>query len=492
MALPQKTCRQGYCFSRRILSGLIILPCILFCGCIPVTERSVVPMELPAHFSVPGEVPLQARWWLDLRDNSLTLLVNQAIADNFSLRTAKERIIEAEAAARQAGASLVPTLDGQGSYSSTRDYQIDKSRKNYFLGLEASYEIDLWGRLHALTDAAVLEAMATEADYHTAIISIAAEVATTWFQLVENRLQIELVTKQQETNSKVLELISTQFRAGQAGIADVLQQRQLVESNGATLAELRGEAQILEHQLAILVGTPPGDADLPQPLQLPTLPPLPETGIPLELLTNRPDIESSFQRLQAADSRVAAAVADRLPRLSLSADVSTSGIHSEDLFNNWFSTLGANLLGPLFDGGLRREEIIKNEAIATQQFFNHGQTILEAIGEVENSLVREKQQQAILSSQEKQLQYATEAIEHVGNRYRHGVEDYLRVLQALVSQQGLQRNILTSRRQLINSRIALYRALSVRIPLERTDPVVLKKQQGAPAPVHTLARGSNE
>jgi NodT family efflux transporter outer membrane factor (OMF) lipoprotein len=489
--MSKKVCsRRDNSFSLGPIIGLIVLSLTVLCSCIPITKRSVAPMELPAHFSMPGEVPLQTRWWLDLEDKSLTLLVNQAIADNFSLRIAKERIIEAEAVARQVGASLVPALDGQGTYSSTRDYQTDKSRKNYFLGLEASYEIDLWGRLRAQTDAAVLEAMATEADYHTAVISIAAEVATTWFQLVETDLQIELVTKQQETNAKVLELISAQFRSGQVGIADVLQQRQLVESNGATLAELRGDAQILEHQLAILVGAPPGTADLPQPVQLPTLPPLPETGIPLDLLTNRPDIESSFQRLQAADNRVAAAVADQLPRLSISADFSTSGIYSGDLFNNWFSTLGANLLGPLFDGGRRKEEVVKNESLATQQFFNHGQIILEAIGEVENSLVREKQQQAILGSQETQLQYATETIEHVGNRYRQGVEGYLRVLQALVSQQGLQRNILTSRRQLINSRIALYRALSVRIPLEETAPNDQNKQE-PPAPINTLARGSN-
>ncbi len=251
--------RRYACFSLGPIIGLIVLSLTVLCSCIPITKRSVAPMELPAGFSMPGEVPLQTRWWLDLKDDSLTLLVDQAIADNFSLRIAKERIVEAEAIARQVGASLVPALDGQGSYSSTRNYQTDKSRKNYFLGLEASYEIDLWGRLRAQTDAAVLDAMATEADYHTAVISIAAEVATTWFQLVETDLQIELVTKQKETNTKVLELISAQFRSGQVGIADVLQQRQLVESNVATLAELRGDAQILLHQLAILVGAPPGN-----------------------------------------------------------------------------------------------------------------------------------------------------------------------------------------------------------------------------------------
>ncbi len=454
------------------MRGIVILLFLLLYGCIPITQRPIAPMDLPANFSMQGEVPLQARWWLDLQDKSLTLLIDQAITDNFSLLIAKERIIEAEAIARQVGASLVPTLDGQGTTTSTRSYKTDTTRNNFFLGLEASYEIDLWGRLRAQTDAAVLDTRATEADYHTAVISIAAEVATTWYLLVETNMQVELVTQQKETNSKVLELISAQFRSGKVGIADVLQQRQLVESNAATLAGLRANGRVFENQLAILIGVPPGTAALPQRVQLPTLPPLPDTGIPLDLLTNRPDIESSFLRLQAADNRVAVAVADQFPKLSISADVSTSGQHSRELFNNWFSTLGANLLGPIFDGGRRKEEVLRNESISRQRLYSHGQAILEAIGEVENSLIREKEQQVILGSQVTQLQYATETIEHVGNRYRQGAEGYLRVLQALVSQQGLQQNILTSRRQLINFRISLYRAISVRIPLQETGPVV--------------------
>jgi len=450
---------------------ILVLFLSLFCGCIPIVERSVTPIDLPANFSIQGEVPPQAQWWLDFQDTSLTLLIDQAITDNFSLQVAKERIEEARAIARQAGASLLPTLDGLGAASSSRDYQTDRTTENYSLGLTASYEIDLWGRLRSQRDAAVFEAIATEADYHTAAISLAAEVANTWYQLVETDLQLKLLAQQKETNTKVLELISVQFRSGKVGIADVLQQRQLVESNSGNMARLRGDISVLEHQLAILIGILPGDVGLPQRGQLPTMPPLPETGIPLDILSERPDIESSFLRLRAADNLVATAVADQYPRLSISADLSTSGQRSRDLFDNWFSTLGANLFGPLFDGGLRKAEVARNESIAKQQFYNHGQTILDAIGEVENSLVREKEQQAILSSLKTQLQYATESVQHIGNRYRQGADDYQRVLLALLSQQGLQRNILTSRRELINFRISLYRALSGRIPLLETGPV---------------------
>jgi outer membrane protein TolC len=203
---------------------------------------------------------------------------------------------------------------------------------------------------------------------------------------------------------------------------------------------------------------------------LPDLPPFPKTGIPLDILTARPDIESSFLRLKSADYRVAAAVADRFPQLTLSAEFSTSGNRTGDLFNNWFSTLAGNLFGPLFDGGLRKAEVARNESIARQLFYNHGETILEAIGEVEDGLVREKEQQIALDSLKTQLQYAAETIEHVGTRYRQGAEDYQRVLLALLSHQNLQRSILSSERQLINFRISLYRALSGRIPELEIEP----------------------
>ena len=478
-------------FSLRAATGIIILLISLLCGCTPIAGHSDLPVNLPTNFSAQGDVPLQAKWWLDFQDGSLTLLIDQAITDNFSLRIARERIDEALAVARQAGALLLPTLDGQGAVSSTRNHTTGTTGQNFFLGLAASYEIDLWGRLHSQRDAAILEARATAADYHTAVISLAAEVATTWYQLVEADLQLELLTQQKENNSKVLELISSQFRSGKVGIADVLQQRQLVESNTGDLAGLRADRRVFEHQLVILLGLPPGTAELPQREQLPPLPPLPETGVPLDILSARPDIESSFLQLQAADYRVAEAMADRLPRLSITADFSTSGDRSGDLFNNWFSTLGANLFGPLFDGGLRKAEVARNESIARQLFYNYGQTILEAMGEVENSLVREKEQQAILGSQVTQLQYAAETIEHVSTRYRQGAEDYQRVLLALLSHQGLQRTILTSRRQLINFRISLYRALSGRIPTPEVRAVTENNPDSA-VPLHTLARGSKQ
>lgn len=459
------------CFRRA--AGLLAVATVLLCGCIPIRDRFIAPVELPDKFSTGGYTELQAEWWLAFHDEKLAQLIGQALNDNFNLRAVAEKLEETKALARLAGAPLVPSLDGRGSAATARNHSTDSSTDNFLAGLAASYEVDLWGRLRAARDAALLDVGASLEDYHTAALSLAAEVAITWYRFVEANLQLELLNNQKETNAKVLELISMRFRSGQTGIADVLQQRQLIESNISDMAALKADIYLFEHQLAILLGTRPGKHDLLSPKRLPDLAPLPYTGIPLDLLARRPDIRASYLKLKAADQRVAAAVANRFPRLTISADLTTAGENSRDLFNTWVSSLAAGLLGPIIDGGQRKAEVARTRSVAGQQFYRHCQAILEAIREVEDSLVQEKQQLVILDSQRNQLQLAAETIEYVANRYRQGGEDYQRVLLALLSHQSLQRSLITSQRRLLNIRIALYRALSGQIP-PANDPATKK------------------
>jgi NodT family efflux transporter outer membrane factor (OMF) lipoprotein len=420
-------------------------------------------VTLPASFTDSGELPLQVKWWLVFDDSDLNQLINTALTRNFSLLATKERIIQAQALATQAGAALIPSLDGEGTGSFTRNYQTDKTTNYFALDLAASYEVDLWGRLRNTKDAALLELEATTSDFHTAQISLSAEVALVWLQITEAHQQIELLTEQKETNEKVLDVITTQFRSGKTDISDVLQQRQLIESNNGSLATLRANKRVLDHQLSILLGTPPQAATSAYANTqqvLPDLPPLPESGLPLDLLQRRPDVQSSFLTLQATDQKAAAAIANRFPRLSLSAELTTYGSSAKDLFSDWFSTLAANLFAPIIDGGYLKAEVTRTESVARQQLNTYSQVILNAMTEVEDALVREKEQLLSLESEKIQLQLAAETVEHVGHRYRQGGEDYQRVLLALISQQNLQRSIVSTKLSLLSNRIALYRALS--------------------------------
>lgn len=449
---------------------LILCIFVLISGCVSVTKRPVTPITLPESFSASGKAPVAVQWWQTFDDKELNSSIDTALANNFTLLATRERISQAQALARQAGAAQTPHLDGEGSASTRRDYQTSQNADSFSLGLAASYEVDLWGRLKNKADAALFELEATKADYHTAQISLSAEVALIWFKITEAGQQLALLQQQKGTNEKVLEVITTQFRSGKTDISDVLQQRQLIESNRGALATLRADKRIFEHQLAILLGGTPGDTAGRRLKQLSELPPLPETGVPLALISRRPDVKSGFLTLQAADQNAAAAIASRFPRLSLSAGLTTSGSSAKQLFSDWFSTLASNFVSPIIDGGFLKAEVMRTESITRERLYNYSQKAIEAIVEIENSLVREKELLQSLESQKIQLQLAVETVGHVGNRYRQGAEEYQRVLLALISQQNLERSILGSRLALLNNRISLYRALSG--PIEEVKKIL--------------------
>jgi outer membrane protein TolC len=187
---------------------------------------------------------------------------------------------------------------------------------------------------------------------------------------------------------------------------------------------------------------------------------LPAAGLPAELVQRRPDIRAAWARLQAADQRLAVAAAERLPRLSLSGQLGSEAEHIGDLFDNWLAALAGNLIGPIIDGGRRRAEIERNQAVVAEELHRYGQTVLTALAEVEDALVRERQQLLYIEKLDRQQSLAEQAIERIRDRYVNGGEDYQRVLTALLSLQGLQRNRLSAQRELYEFRIQLCRALA--------------------------------
>ncbi len=451
----------------RNLASLLLLVLISSCAATTSISPDGAPIDLPTTFSQTGEQQLRQLWWREIEDKNLQETIEKALAQNQSLKGAVEKLIQAEALARKAGAELSPSLDAEGSYRKSRSRKDDatSTSTSLLLGIAASYEIDLWGRLQASEDAALLDARVSAEDLQAASLSIAAQVANIWYRLAASYKQQELLEQQQELNRVGLELVQMRFNAGQIGIADLLQQKQLIESKIGELAEQRATTRVLENQLAVLQGVAPGLLNLQNKPELIALPPLPSTGIPADLLTNRPDIRSRFLALQAADKRVAAAVADRYPRLSLSAELNTSSASVRDLFDNWLASLAANIVAPLLDGGSRQAEVDRTKASAREKLYSYGDSLLTAMSEVEDALVQEKEQLQLIRSLEIQLDLATKTVRSLRDRYKQGTADYQRILDAVLSQQSLQRSLVTSKQQLIGFRIDLYRALGGESPV---------------------------
>ena len=443
----------------------VLFTILLFCltSCSVVRKVWDPPLIVPETFSNSGSSSLPQKWWISFEDKQLNQLIEEGIQDNLTIREARSRLEQARAIARKSGSDLFPTLDGTAGLSRSATKNKGSSRQtfsSYSLGLAASYEVDFWGRIRATTDAATLDALAAREDLQAALITLSAEVATTWYRFVEQRSQIALLDEQITTKEKHLDLVTHQFRKGQAPATDVLQQRQTLEASKGDKIVAQASEKLLSHQLAVLLGKPPASFALADKNSLITLPSLPETGLTSDLIQRRPDIRRAYFRLQAADQRIGAAVADRFPRISLTGSTETSTEDINDLFDNWLASLAGSLIAPLVDGGRRRAEVERTEAAALEALNRYGQVILTSLKEVEDALINETQQSKLLQSIDAQIELSSQATEQTRERYIYGDMEFLRFLTTLLSHQSLERSHLKARRELIEYRINLCRALA--------------------------------
>ncbi|WP_164549126.1 efflux transporter outer membrane subunit [Amphritea opalescens] len=435
--------------------AVVLMALLPLVGCTPLASEPA-SIEAPAgQFSHTGTAPLVSHWWEAFPDLQLQSLEQTALAANPDLLATQARLAQAEALARKSGASLYPQLQAGVSNTST------EGDNSYSGSLAASYELDLWGGLQAASESARQSWLASREALDAAAITLTAEVADTWYELIEQSGQIKLLNEQQQTNRQMLELIELRFDRGMVQATDVLQQRQLIESSDALLANARAEQAALEHQLSALLGqspTAPGiyfaEGDLID------LPSLPDTGLPAELVQHRPDVRQAFHELKAAEADIAIAVADRFPSLTLSASLTSTAGGLSGLFSDWVSVIAGELLGPVFDGGQRVAEVDRTNAAARAALHDYSSTVISALTEVEDALVREQQQRLRLQSLDRQLALTAEVVERTRYNYTKGVADYLDVLDALRTHQALQRDQLTARRTLLTYRIALHRALA--------------------------------
>lgn len=454
---------------------IVMLLALLFAACSPFAPapRPAGYDPLPATYSLyPAQAPDPSPWWHALNSNELNRILDQAFADNLSLQQAWARLEQARALAVQAGADLFPDLNLTGSTTHARQRAETSSRQGganstfqtfsthqYAIGLATNYELDLWGRIRAQREAAVLTAQATREDWNTTVIALAADVTTTWAGILSQQLQMRLLEDQLKTSLTYLELVELRYRKGIVSALDVFQQRQVVENVRSQIPLAEARRQVFHNQLAVLLGQAPGDRLAIKSRDLPIPEPVPPAGLPTDLLANRPDVRAAGLRLQAADWQLAAARADRLPALSLTGRVGYGPADIDGLLDNWIMSLAGNLAAPLLDGGRRAAETDRTRAVIDENLAAYRQSVLTAIREVEDALVSEHYQRRHVAALERQLKAARNALVEALEQYRKGVDDYLPVLTQLISVQNLERDLIAQKTQLLNDRIDLYKSL---------------------------------
>ncbi len=424
-------------------------------------ETNLVPHEYhqPASTARPAQ-----RWWEAFNAPQLNDLILEALGNNFSLQEAWARLWQAEALVIRSRADAYPDLflDAAGSAGRQRisnGLTSTDTVESYALGLTSSYEIDLWGRISSQQEADVLAAMATSEQLNAAAVTLAANVTTRWIGIISQRMQWALVQAQLEANETVLELLELRFRKSLATALDVFQQRQLVEQSRAQLPLIEQTEYLLLHELAVLLGRTPFVNPQIESTEFQIPEDIPAAGLPVQLLTARPDIQAALRRLESSDWLVAAAKADRLPAIRLNAGATFQSDELNLLFDNWLINLAATLTAPLYDGQRRKAEVMRLEAVVAEDLAFYRGTVLTAVREVEDALVSEEKLRQHLTGLAAQLEAARLALNEARSRYRSGLDDYLPVLTQLLTVQNLERNQIQRQADLMVARVDLYRAL---------------------------------
>jgi outer membrane protein TolC len=240
---------------------------------------------------------------------------------------------------------------------------------------------------------------------------------------------------------------------------DVSQQREALAEAKAQMPLLEIQVLQLRSSLAILLGKAGTDLPLAESARLPDLIALPDAGVPADLLAARPDVRAAGLRLKAADWSVAAARADRLPAITLSAAAAFSSGSLDLLFDNWLLKLAGSITGPLFDAGYRSAEVNRTRAVAEEYLSAYAQTVATAVREVEDVLVTEQHQATYIALLQDQLDAARMTLQDARLQYINGQSDYLSYLTAWSSVQSLQRQLVGEQAARIKYRVTLYRAL---------------------------------
>ncbi len=440
----------------RFTQTLLALAVTLLLGACAVTPMTPPePATAPAQFkealpdaqAVATAVP--DAWWTLFQDPVLDDLERRVVIGNETLKAAVAQRAAARAALDASQSAMYPTLatglNGTRAYTATSSAAANPGN-NLALTASASWELDLWGRLSMATQGAQATVQASEADLAAARLSVQAALAQGYFSLRAAEAQQALVQRNVLAYQKSLELTQVRYRAGVAGLTDVLQAQTQLSSAQTQLADTMVQRAQLEHTLAVLLGLPPSGLTVLRTAVLPATVAVP-SSLPSTLLERRPDIAAARERVKAAYAQIGVTDAALFPALSLSA----SAGYGQNSIANLLSTpnllwnLGAGLTQSLLDGGARKQARAQARANAEQVTASYRQLVLTALQEVEDNLVLSGRLQDEVNAQTEALQSAQRNLDIVTAQYRAGTVSYLNVSAAQSAALTAETTLLTVR-----------------------------------------------
>lgn len=444
--------------------------------------REYTPEPLPAE-TVSAPVPTGAaqryvngmdipgQWWSLFRSETLDRLIRKALQDSPTLAAARARLREAEENWRARGGTVYfPTVDGNVGVSRSRSTgasfgQPESGASTFTLynaTVTVSYTLDLFGG-----NRRELEALRAQADYQrfqyeAAYLTLTSNIVTSAVAEASLRARIEATREIIEMQRKQLELVSGKFELGGASQPDVLEQRTMLAQTLVTLPPLEKELAGVRHQLAVYVGSFPGEGGIPEfRLEDMELPPDVPVSVPSSLVRQRPDIRASEKLLHAACAQVGVATANLYPRITLTGSLGSNAVKIEDLFSNGSAvwSLGAGLLQPLFHGGELTAKRRAAIAAHDQAMAQYREVVLVSFGEVADTLRALETDARTLRAQAEAESSARETLSLVERQFQIGAVDYLSLLVAQRMYHLARINLVQAQAARLADTAALFQAL---------------------------------
>lgn len=399
--------------------------------------------ELPTTFrSAPADSDLETLAWREVfRDERLQSLIEEGLASNYDVRLAASRILEAEARYRIDRSQQYPSVDinaditqteiSRGALNLPASVPIKREQTVGRAGLQLSYELDFWGRLRRLSEAARAELLSSEWASRQVLVDLIGQISTAYFDVIELERELEISRRTLQTRNESLRLTQARKDRGVANALEVRQAENLVFSASARIPRLERLREQQQNLLSFLVGRNPGPVEVGGSLDAQIAPAIPP-GLPAQLLERRPDILAVEQQLVAANARIGVAKAALFPTFSLTG---TFGFASREL-DQFFDgdarerTLTAGLLGPVFNAGRLRAQVRVSEAQQEQMLIEYERAVRNALRDVSDALIAVEKTSQEYQQQLRLVEALREANRLSELRYEGGVDNYLQVLDS--------------------------------------------------------------
>lgn len=462
--------------SRFISIFVVTIASLLLASCTLGRDYTRPAIETPSTYrsatAQASTASLADLQWFELfRDDTLNGLVKGALKDNFELRIAAERVLQARAAYGISRAAQWPSVDVSAEATAARSSQVganpgipagvDTDVSYMQAGFNVGWELDVWGRLRRLNEAARAQYLATEEARRGVITTLVADVSETYLSLRALDLELEIARRTRDVGNDNLRLTEARRASGVASALDVRQAEQLLFTATGQIASIERQIAQAENALSLLLGHVPGDIPRGRPLEALQAPPSVPPGLPSALLERRPDIRRAEQELVAANAQIGAAKAEYFPRISLTGFLGAQSRTLTDLLTGpaRLATASLGAAAPVFNAGRTRGNVQLAEAIHREALVNYQRVIYTAFRDVADGLAAYTKTNDQRAEQERLVAALKASADLARQRYQGGQDSYLPVLDAQRNLFQGELELARLRQQSLTTVVELYRAL---------------------------------